>query len=69
MSLKHAMAPRHGAEFSVCGLAYDAHESGDHEEPVVFAGEGETVTCIECRQTVIEYRKIRIGRARREVKS
>jgi hypothetical protein len=63
MILKHAMAPSQGAEFAVCGLAYDAHESGDHEEPVVLAREGEAVTCGECRRIVIEYRKIRIGRA------
>jgi len=63
MSLKHVAAPGNGGEFTACGLAYDAHESGDHNEPVVFAGEGETVTCGKCRQTVIAYRKLRIGRA------
>lgn len=46
---------KHGeghAEFSLCGLAFDAHESGDHDEPVVFAKPGQLVTCPECRQVL-----------------
>ena len=36
-------------EHSLCGLAFDAFETGDHEEPVVFAKRGEMVTCVSCR--------------------
>lgn len=39
-------------EFTLCGLACDAHESGDHDEPVVSAKPGELVTCHECRQVL-----------------
>lgn len=50
------MSVRHGKsnapEFAVCGLACDAHESGDWHEPVVYAAPGETVTCAECRAAI-----------------
>lgn len=50
-SEKHA--PGTG-EFAVCGLAFDAHDSGHVDEPVVFAQPGQRVTCPACLQ-VIEY--------------
>ena len=34
-------AKRGGGEFTVCGMAFDAHDSCDHDEPIVFAGAGE----------------------------
>lgn len=39
-------------EHSLCGLAFDAFDSGDHEEPVVFAERGEKVTCETCREHI-----------------
>lgn len=62
METKHALSPAGGGEFTVCGMAFDAHDSGDHDEPIVFAGVGEVVTCEECRRIVIEFRSIKIGR-------
>jgi hypothetical protein len=35
-------------EHSLCGMAFDAFESGDADAPVVFAQPGEQVTCQEC---------------------
>lgn len=46
MTERHA---RGRLEHSLCGLAMDAYESGDHEEPVVFATPGQLVTCSMCR--------------------
>ena len=60
--MKHALSPQGDGEFTVCGFAFDAHDSGDHDEPIVFAGNGEAVTCPECRRIVVEFRSIKIGR-------
>lgn len=43
-----------GNEFTLCGLAFDAHDSGDHDEPVIMAAPGQLVNCVECR-AVIDY--------------
>lgn len=67
MTTKHAGSPQGDGEFTVCGLAYDAYESGDHDEPVLFAGDGEPVTCLMCREVVTEVRRIKLGRLPREV--
>lgn len=52
------MSVRHGStnqpEFTLCGFAFDAHDSGDADEPIIFAKRGEVVTCEECR-AVIDY--------------
>lgn len=52
------------AEYTICGLAFDAYESGDADCDVRFAAGSETVTCMDCRRAVIEARKIRLGRLR-----
>ncbi len=39
-------------EHALCGLALDAHDSGDWPEPVVMAESGELVTCKECRSAI-----------------
>ena len=36
-------------EHSLCGMAFDAFDSGDADEPIIFAKSGEVVTCPECR--------------------
>jgi hypothetical protein len=41
-----------GGEFTICGIAFDAHESGDVDEEVVFADPGQLVTCEDCRRTI-----------------
>lgn len=41
-----------GGEFTVCGLSFDAHETGDADHPVVMAQSGQTVTCEACRKTI-----------------
>lgn len=40
------------AEYSLCGFAFDAHDSGDSAEPIVFAQAGEQVTCQRCRAQI-----------------
>ncbi|WP_199028472.1 hypothetical protein [Ralstonia sp. ASV6] len=50
--MKHAKGTIAGREYSLCGLACDAHESGDTDEPVEFAEAGELVTCVECRDAI-----------------
>lgn len=37
-------------EHSLCGIAFDAFDSGDSEEPVVFAEPGQLVTCTACKE-------------------
>jgi hypothetical protein len=39
-------------EHSLCGLAFDAFDTGDYEEPVVFAKTGQRVTCERCREHI-----------------
>jgi hypothetical protein len=36
-------------EHALCGLSFDAHQSGDAAAPVVFAQSGELITCTLCR--------------------
>lgn len=68
MTTTHAQNPAY-TEYTVCGLAYDAHESGDYNEPVLFAEDGAPVTCPKCREVVTEVRRIKLGRIPRgEVK-
>lgn len=50
--MKHAKGTASGGEYSLCGLAFDAHETGDADEPVEFAEAGELVTCVECRDVI-----------------
>lgn len=50
--MKHAAAFIAGGEYTLCGQAFDAFESGDADEPVREAGPGQRVTCKECRTTI-----------------
>jgi hypothetical protein len=46
-------APGNGqGEHSLCGLAFDAYETGDVDDPVIFATAGGLVTCPECRALI-----------------
>lgn len=56
MKTKHGLAPNQGEEFSLCGLAFDAFESGDADEPVEFAKSGQKITCEECRDVIQKIR-------------
>lgn len=49
-------APGH-QEHSLCGLAPEAFDSGDHYEPVQFADPGEQVTCTMCREVIDHVRQ------------
>lgn len=49
-------APGRG-EFSLCGTAFDAFNSGDVRDPVVFASVGEKVTCKACLLEIEHVRK------------
>lgn len=50
--MKHCDTPAGGYEFTLCGVAFDAFDTGDAEEPVVFAQAGELITCKECRNVI-----------------
>jgi len=39
-------------EHSLCGMAFDAFDTGDADEQIVFAKDGETVTCPDCRDAI-----------------
>lgn len=52
----HAISLTVGGEFTLCGIAFDAHDSGDADEPVVFANPGQAVDCEDCRR-IIDYVK------------
>ena len=43
-------------EFTLCGDAFDAYESGDSERPIIFAKQGERVNCEQCLIVIIEIR-------------
>ena len=47
----------HTPEYTLCGLAVDAFESGDHHESIVFAKHRETVTCEDCRRAIDHARR------------
>jgi hypothetical protein len=44
-------------EHALCGLAYDAHLSGDTDDPVIFAARGQVVTCEYCRAVIADIRR------------
>lgn len=44
-------------EHALCGLSFDAHDSGDADAPVVFAKTGEMVTCRMCRLEIDHVRE------------
>ncbi|WP_186058673.1 hypothetical protein [Burkholderia gladioli] len=52
----HAEGPASTSEFTLCGIAFDAQDSGDIDEPIVFAKAGQVVDCEDCRR-IIDYVK------------
>ena len=46
---RHADGPN---EHTLCGLAFDAHESGDLEEAVQYAAPGKPVRCALCLRMI-----------------
>lgn len=50
--MRHAGGIIAGGEYALCGLAFDAFESGDHDTPVIEAKPEQLVTCIECRKSI-----------------
>lgn len=53
----------HVTEFAACGMAFDAHDSGAADHPIVFAESGERITCEECRRALDYYRTVKGYRA------
>lgn len=41
-------------EFTLCGMAFDAFETGDADGPIVFSKPGERVTCEDCLHVIAE---------------
>lgn len=39
-------------EHALCGMAFDAFQSGDADEPIKFAAAGQRVTCEACRRHI-----------------
>lgn len=54
--IRHARQPGQGGEFTVCGMAFDAFESGDADAPIVFAGTRQFITCQECCEIIQQFR-------------
>lgn len=44
-------------EHSLCGMAFDAYDSGHAEEPIIFAQKGEMVTCDMCKLEIDHVRE------------
>lgn len=57
--MRHGSDPSQGGEFTICGIAFDAFDSGDVDEPTRFASPGETITCPECRKVIAYFKSIR----------
>lgn len=55
----HGEGPTAGGDYTMCGLASDAYESGDESAPVVIAGPGELITCKGCRAVIAYYKSIK----------
>lgn len=45
-------APGERQEFTLCGMAPEAFETGDADEPVVIAEPGEAISCPTCCRTI-----------------
>lgn len=55
----HLKGPLAGGEYTACGVAFDAYNTGDAEEPILVAMPGQVATCVECRRVVDFYKAIR----------
>jgi hypothetical protein len=53
----HGRSDGDGGERALCGLAFDAHQSGDHPEPVAFASIRQAVTCEACKAHIAHVRE------------
>ncbi len=42
---------------TMCGMAFDAHDSGDSDEPIIFAKSRQRITCDDCRRCIDHARK------------
>lgn len=56
---KRCMQSPNQAEFTLCGDAFDAFDSGDADEPIVMAKPGQTITCEDCRLIISEVKRVR----------
>ncbi|CAA2409827.1 hypothetical protein [Xanthomonas phage Suba] len=57
--MKHGTDPGQGSEFTICGIAFDAHDSGDYDRTIEFAQPGEVITCPECRKVIAYFKSIK----------
>lgn len=46
-------------EYSLCGQAYDAFDSGDADERFEFVEKGQTINCENCCRAIREIKRIR----------
>lgn len=60
--LLHGHGPTAGGEYTMCGHACDAFDTGDHDVPIEFAEKGEIITCPDCRAVIAHYKSIRHNR-------
>lgn len=58
----HGGQPGQGGEFTMCGVAFDAFDSGGVEEEIIFAEPGDLITCPACREVIAFYRTVRRNR-------
>lgn len=58
----HLAAPLAGGEYTLCGVAYDAHASGDVASPILIDQPGDPITCPECLAIIQAAKAVRRNR-------
>ena len=59
MSIRRCAMNPMQAEYSLCGEAFDAFDTGDTPERFEFAEEGRSITCRRCCEAIREIKGLR----------
>jgi len=49
-------------EYTLCGMAFDAQESGDCDEKITIGNAGDKVTCQACLNTITQCKAVKRNR-------
>lgn len=58
----HVVSPIGGGEHTLCGIAYDAHETENEPDWAEVPLTGRMVTCCECAAVVVACRRVRLAK-------
>lgn len=47
------------SEYSLCGDAFDAFDSGDKDEPIIIGKSGDRITCEQCLSIIATCKSIK----------